>query len=776
MKILSILLILILSCNILFAQNAVVKGTVKDRESSEMLFGVNIISNTGTGTTTDMDGNYELELEPGDYTLTWKFLGYESVKRKVSLDAGESKSINIQLSVKAEDLGLVTVTGSKYEKKFGEESVSMEVLTPQFIENTNSVTLDEALDKVPGVNMVGENINIRGGAGYSSGAGSRVLMLLDGMPYLTPHDGSVEFNSLPIENIKQVEVIKGASSALYGSSALNGIVNVITKNPGNEPETEITTFGGIYENPFKGDNKQYYWSDKSRFFGGFSFVHRRKIKKRFDLTVSGGMNKDQSYLYKDEKNRMRLNLKTRFRPKKIERLTVGLNAGISRSWGDFFFLWAGYDTIKGPSGNRVKIAHKDSLLYTQPEQNAARQNIIPIYIDPFITYFDKKDNKHSLKGRHYYQDTQNGTTEKTNAHLLFGEYTFHSTLNAFGKLKVDFVTGVNASYSTIESEIFGARKSKNGAAFLQIDTKLFDKLTITGGVRTELFKLDTLELVFKPISRFGMNYQIAEATYLRSSYGMGYRYPSIAERFVRVQRAGQYVVPNENLLPESSWSFEMGLKQGFKISNWFGYLDFAGFVTQYKNMMEFRQAPQDVVNEYWPRDEYPGVAFAFWSDNVTNARISGIELSALGQGKIFGIPTNFLVGYTYMVPINLDKRDQIEGSVFSDNSADLNFRFRHTAKADIESTYKKVTLGFTGYVNSFMENIDPLIQLAQDINKFRRENEGPTYRVDVRIGYNFTDDAKVALIAKNVTANQYSIRPGYIEAPRNYTLQVSYQF
>lgn len=774
MKIFKILILHLLLSNILFAQTAEIKGTVKDQSTNELLYGVNIINGANSGTTTDFDGNYQLKLNPGSYTITWRFIGYEEVTRKVILADGEVRQINIQLNLKAEDLGLVTVTGSKYEKKFGEESVSMEILTPQFIDNTNSVSLDQALEKVPGVNMVGENINIRGGAGYSSGAGSRVLMLLDGLPYLTPHDASIEFNSLPIENIKQVEVIKGASSALYGSSALNGIVNVITNNPGNEPETKIIAFGGLYENPFRGDNKKYYWTGKSRFLGGFSAVHRRKIK-RFDLTLGGGMNKDQGYLFGDDKNRARFNFKTRFRPKNNDRLTVGINGGASKKWGDFFFLWAGYDTIKGTGSDKVKIAYKDSLLYTQAKINLAEQNVIPVYIDPYVTYFDKKNNMHSLKGRYYYQHTQNGTTEKTDAHLTYGEYTFHGTINAFGKLKVDFISGVNATYSTIDSEIFGEKKSKNGALFLQIDTKLFDKLTITGGIRAELFKLDTLELAVKPIGRVGINYQAAEATYIRASYGMGYRYPSIAEKFVRVQRGGQYVVPNENLLPENSWSFELGLKQGFKISNWVGYLDVAGFVTQYKNLMEFRQAPTEVVHQYWPVDIYQ-VPFGFWSDNVTNARVSGLEVSALGQGKIFGIPTNFLMGYTYMVPIDLDKKDALEGSVFKDQTADLNFRFRHTAKADLQSTYKKVTLGFTGYINSHMENIDPLIQLAYDVNKYRAENNSPTYRVDARIGYNFTEEAKVSLIAKNVTANQYSIRPGYIEAPRNYTLQVSYQF
>ncbi|MDZ4847649.1 MAG: TonB-dependent receptor, partial [Chitinophagales bacterium] len=80
------------------------------------------------------------------------------------------------------------------------------------------------------------------------------------------------------------------------------------------------------------------------------------------------------------------------------------------------------------------------------------------------------------------------------------------------------------------------------------------------------------------------------------------------------------------------------------------------------------------------------------------------------------------------------------------------------------------------FINSFMENIDPKINLVPGIRAYRASHEEPTYAVDARVGYDFSEKTKVSFIAKNITNNQYSVRPAYLEAPRNYTVQLSYEF
>ena len=80
------------------------------------------------------------------------------------------------------------------------------------------------------------------------------------MNVLSPQNGVINWNSVPLENVQQVEVIKGASSVLYGSSALNGIINIRTARPGLTPQTRFSAYVGIYDDP---DNSDYQWSDKS---------------------------------------------------------------------------------------------------------------------------------------------------------------------------------------------------------------------------------------------------------------------------------------------------------------------------------------------------------------------------------------------------------------------------------------------------------------------------------------------------------------------------------
>ena len=107
----------------------------------------------------------------------------------------------------------------------------MEVIKPQMIENKNTTEIQTAMEQIPGVNITDGQANIRGGSGWSYGAGSRVLVMVDDMPLISGDAGQVQWKLIATENINQVEVIKGASSVLYGSSALNGVINIRTAFP-----------------------------------------------------------------------------------------------------------------------------------------------------------------------------------------------------------------------------------------------------------------------------------------------------------------------------------------------------------------------------------------------------------------------------------------------------------------------------------------------------------------------------------------------------------------
>ncbi len=744
------------------AQEGTVKGLIKDAETKEPMIGVNILSESGAGTVTDLDGRYELKIPAGQNQIEYKFVGYSTSNKKVRVEAGETIVQDINMFQESLNLGLVVVSSSKYEKKIDEEIVSMEVMKQDFVENYNAVTADKALARIPGVNLVGEQINIRGGSGYSGGAGSRVLMLLDGLPYLAAQSGAADLNSLPMENLEQIEVIKGAASSMYGSSALNGLINVRTAWPKAEPYSKLTMFFGTYSNPHPKGKKHLVWWENRPMFGGMNFAHRKKFKT-FDFVVGGSYSEDQGYLFASDVRRVRTMIKTRWRPKNVENLTLGLNSNLSSTGGSFFFLWGDYgDTL----GRNIRTTNPkypfidekcqclDSLAYTPQEISTATS--IPVILDPYVTYFDKKNNMHSLKGRYFFIRQRASNGEDTDAASYYGEYTFHSSLK---KLGLDFVTGVSATHAYITSKITGTPKSDNAAVFLQIDKKFWDRLTLTFGGRFEYIKLDSLPSFYKPIFRGGFNVQAAEGTYIRASAGQGFRYPSASEIFTTTIRNGITVIPNPALKEETGWSSEVGIKQAFKISKWYGYMDVAGFLSRYYDMIDFAFASTGQL--------------AFQAQNLLDtAQIAGFEVSTIAQGKLFGIPFNFLIGYTFIDPVELTtaaKNDTTRKNI-------LNYRSRHTAKGDISATYQKVSLGLTGTYASFVTNLDRNVSAFAGIREFRSKYNKGQAIFDIRLGYDLSEKFRVMLLAKNILNTQYMIRPAFIEPPRNYTVQVSYDF
>ena len=207
-----------------------ITGTVLEQGSNEVLIGVNIISNN-QGTSTDINGKYIFQLSPGLHTITYKYIGYENQIKEINVTSESNLIINIELKSSSEKLSTVVVSAGKFNQRIEETTISMEVIKPSLIENKNTTNIKSAMEQIPGLNITDGQANIRGGSGWSYGTGTRVLVLVDDMPLISGDAGQVQWNLIATENINQVEVIKGAASALYGSSALNGVVNIRTSYP-----------------------------------------------------------------------------------------------------------------------------------------------------------------------------------------------------------------------------------------------------------------------------------------------------------------------------------------------------------------------------------------------------------------------------------------------------------------------------------------------------------------------------------------------------------------
>jgi iron complex outermembrane receptor protein len=789
-----------------FAQ-AVLKGKVKDKANGETLVG-SVVSVEGKAMATDLDGNYSLQLSSGEQKVSVKMVGYIALNLIVTLKEGENTQ-DFFLEQSSLQLDQVVISAGKYEQKLSEVTVSMEVLKPATIDARNTTNLNTMVDQVSGVAVIDDQVNIRGGSGYSYGAGSRVLMLVDEMPMLAADAGDIKWNYLPVENLEQIEVIKGASSALFGSSALNGVINIRTAFPRDKPQTKIIAFSGVYDKPRR--KNLVWWKDANPIQTGTSFFHSRKAGN-LDVVVGGNFFSDQGYRLEETEQRGRLNANLRYNFPKIPGLSIGVNMNGMISKGGLYILWENAD-----SGGYKPQAGTISNYLTK------RSNI-----DPFITYTTVKGGKHTLRTRYFNTTNTNNTNQESIAELYYAEYQYKKEFRNNWILNA----GLMGTKSVVVSDsLYGNHVGRNVAVYSQLD-KRFNRLTLSLGVRGEYFKIDDVEAVndinlvylnkigqkqfvdtgrtysvvdlgrdtinivrgskVKPVFRFGLNYRIAEATFLRASMGQGYRFPSVAEKFVATSVGALSVFPNENLLPENGFSAEIGIKQGFKLGSWTGFVDVAGFWTEYRNMMEFSfgiwfpdTASVSYQNYVLNKVKYLG----FKSVNVGNARITGTEISAAVQGKIGPVKVSFFGGYTYTKPVNLNYNPNdttgLAGPFF------LKYRFFHLAKGDVQLEYKMFSAGLATRYNSFMINIDdsfekdvssyfipfPLgIYILPGLEKYRKIHRGGNLTFDLRFGVEVNEKSRVSLIVNNLLNAENMSRPGDLQPPRMYMIQYLIQF
>ncbi len=779
-------IIFALAAVILAAQKATLTGILKEESNGSPLINATIQAGN-EGAITDFNGQYKLELAPGEHEVVFSFVGLETIRQKLTLKPGEIRQLDLSLTENSNILSTATVTSGKHERALGEVTVSLDVLKPNLLENTNQTSLAGLLDKVPGVNLVGDQANIRGGSGFSYGAGSRVLLLVDDMPILQADAGYPQWEDVPLENIEQVEVVKGAASALYGSSALNGIVNVRTAYAKGKPETKISPFLTSYAAP---KNKAAKWWDTPRYAAGGSLSHRQKFGK-LDLVTGGYYIRQESINDSTWTRRGRINIGTRYRV--TDRLSVGLNTNFNKIKSASFFFWGGVDSLILRPG--APVSEGDNLRFN---------------IDPYVTYYDPGNNRHKLMGRFFSVKNKTGTSEadqSNRSEVKYGEYQFQRKMDRVGLI---LTAGGVYIGTAVKAPLYGDTTftSRNLAGYLQLDQKLFDRLNLSGGFRYEQNTVITPEIIeykiggnvakrdtvpngeikeSKPVFRFGASYEVGQATFLRASWGQGYRFPSIAEKFIYTLFGGTPILPNVDLTSETGWSAELGLRQGFKAGGFSGFLDLAAFTSEYQNMMEFNL----VLGTFPP---------SFQSQNVGDTRIRGYEASITGKGKLFGLETTVLAGYTYIDPkfkewASLDsikngsesfrKTDAylnaINSSICSNGRSCENFlkyRYRHTAKVDIESKVGKFSIGVSAIYNSFMENIDEVFEaiVVPGLREFRTENDHGDLILGARVAYFPNDNLKIALIGGNLANREFTARPGKIEATRNIALRIDYSF
>ena len=754
------------------------------------------------------DGKYILTLSPGTHTLSCSFIGMATQSKSFSLNEGQNVVWDVVLETEARVLDMAVVSAGRFEQSVSEVTVSIEILQPALVESKATTSLESALEQVPGVSMVDGEPQIRSGSGFSYGAGSRVMVMVDDLPVLSGDAGRPSWSFLPLENLEQIEVIKGASSVLYGSAALSGVINIRTRFPDARPLTRVSVQHGVFSDPRS--TSSVYWN-KPLQQTNVRFLHSRQLGG-WDIVIGGNILGDDGYkgptIALDSLDVPIDTNTTGYNPFSVDRFGANsqarFNVNLRRRDSSIPGLTYGVNTNwqKGESLNTLIWENSATGLYSSYAGAATRTKQLIGTVDPFVEYLSPSGVRTSFRNRwqHLVNDNSNG--KGNNSDVFYSELQSQK-LGAWGMEKMALTGGIVHQYTKGEAQLYtggsedGINTARNIAGYLQLDQPIGEQINLSAGMRYEHFSIND-DSEGKPVFRAGGNYQVAEETYIRSSFGQGFRFPTIAEKYIRTGLGILQIYPNQNLKPESSTSIELAVKQGIKLGGFLGYLDVAVFQQRYTDFIEFTFQRWAPIGEN-PQDQLDGLGFG--SLNTGESQVRGMEVSLMGQAK-WGSndqhSLDILTGYTFTNPISLtpdyNYGDGLTttylGSSYDTTGHILKYRSQHLVRFDAQWTHPKGFVGVSARYQSALQNFDRIFVYLDSASESNPDGLGaapwgladwledhPTlpWIIDLRVGFNVSDHSQLSVVVSNLLNEEYSIRPLAIEAPRLVNVVYTYE-
>lgn len=743
MRVKLIILILLGSATGAAYSQGIITGKVIDNSTHEPLYGVYVISGHNQVTTTGQDGRFRINAGLGKSDIGFRFIGYKSTTRSVNIISNDTVELNVGLDMDLMEISQIVVTANRTEQKIAELTVSMDVLKSTDFLKTHITDPEELITKTSGIEVMDGQASIRGGTGFSYGAGSRVLALIDGLPMISPDAGNIKWEFLPLENISQIEIIKGASSVLYGSSALNGIINFRTADADTTGNTQFFAEAGVFGNP---RNQNWKWWSSPRIFSSFSASHLKKYGKT-DVGIGVDLLSDEGYRKYNDLKLMRLGIRLKHHNMKIRGLTYGLNIN------------SGY------------LAKRDFVLWEDATHGALKQDTSTvsllhgtyISVNPYISYNSSGKFSHDLRIRFLLSDNAFPvrTENNSDAYSVYSEYQMHYRMSGF----LNITAGLTENFNRILSNFYHDHSGLNIAGFAQLELIPAARLKLVAGVRAEQYSLDNKRDKIVPIIRTGLNWQVADYTFLRASYGQGYRYPSIAEKFASTTLGSVKIYPDPFVKAESGWSTEVGVKQGIAVGETKGQADLSVFMSQNINMIEylFGNYPDPVTGIF---------GYGFMATNIEDARVYGSEIEfSLGR-KIGNINTTLSGGYTYVYPVEFNPATHKNTGIY------LKYRRKHSALLGLSGAYKRYELGLNLFAKSKILRIDDVFlnpltreQILPGFYDYWQTHNTGNFTMDANLGYKLSKVFTLSLVVKNITNTEYMGRPGDIQPQRNYSIR-----
>lgn len=593
--------ILLLFSLTLTAQTSSISGTVSS--TNYVLESITVKLNNGKKTTsTDVNGFFEFKnLSSGTYTISISGISYKSVEKEITISEKENGKVNFELVTVGNNLEEVVVTGTKTAKRKTNSPVIVSVMNSKMLDNLQVCNLSEGLKFQPGLRVETDcqtcnyqQLRMNGLAGgYSQ-------ILINGRPIFSPLMGLYGMEQLPVNMIDRIEVVRGGGSSLYGSSAIGGTVNVITKIPKRD-SFELNSF---YQNT-NGQTSDYLLNGNASFVSknrdaGVSLFMTHRERQHFDANGD-----NFSEIPKIENNSIGVNMF--FKPTENQKLELSISNLNEYRFGGEMVDKPAYLTLQSEERkNKIWLAsldyqynfenQKSSIITYAAWQNTDRTH----YTGTFPN--DEPAIQNHLENPPY------GTSD---AQTLQGGLQFNHRVEKFINGTNVFTIGTEYISDKVSDEIKSYnykvdQLTKDFGSFVQSDWEITPSLNLLSGVRMDKHNLVD-QLVFSP--RLALLYKLKKDTQFRLSYGTGFRAPQAFDTDLHIAFAGggvSRVIYDPNLKEERSKSWSASINYDRPTENFIFGFTIEGFYTHLKDAFILQNIGSDQFGEIFEKQNGDG--------------------------------------------------------------------------------------------------------------------------------------------------------------------------
>lgn len=596
-----LLVFLLLFSALSFAQGKTISGMVS--ASNNFVESVTISLNDGQEvTTSNANGYYEFtNLSAGVYEIVVTGVAFKTSIKSIVVSENSTYTLNFELSNFENYLSEVVVTGTKTFKRKTESAVIVHVLDSKTLNNLQVCNLAEGLKFQPGLRVETDcqtcnyqQLRMNGLAGgYSQ-------ILINGRPIFSPLMGLYGMEQLPVNMIDRIEVVRGGGSSLYGSSAIGGTVNVITKIPTRDSFELNSTYHNL-----DAESSDYQLNGNASFVSenrdaGVSLFMTHRKRDFFDANGD-----NFSEIPKIENNSVGANLF--FNPTENQKLEISLS-----NLNEYRF-----------GGEMV-----DKPAYLNQQSEERKHKIWLGSLDYQINFNDKKSSLITYAAwqntdRTHYTGIFPETAPEIQNHLenppygvsdnetMQGGLQFNYRLDHF--LKGSNVLTVGSEY--ISDKIYDIipsynylvdQHTKNLGSFLQSDWEILPSLNLLSGVRMDVHNL-IARVIFSP--RLALLYKLKETTQFRLSYGTGFRAPQAFDTDLHIAFAGggvSRVIYDPNLKEERSKSWSASVNYDKATENFIAGFTLEGFYTHLNNAFILENIGNDEFGEIFEKQNGDG--------------------------------------------------------------------------------------------------------------------------------------------------------------------------